>query len=160
MNQKKSISVSKIQDQWETYPEPFDFKRLVKVSKHLLKQCFDIEVSRNEDEDLVYLGPQFSNIIKRTTPSPSKELKAESINQEKESQNRDELTQVLGVVLKLGIEQGFRMSKQSETNKGVKETLQRTLSTLEAEGDTTDVAITMLKSAIELLESDPNVESS
>lgn len=158
MSEENSVSVSEIRNQWAEYPEPLDFDKLCKVSRHILEQVCEVEVIREEDEDVLYLGPELDKKIASVSPQPSQALSAENINYEKEDQGRDELSQVLQIIIQLGVEQGLRIAEQWRASKGIESSIKRAISIIESDGDNNKVAVTILESALELLNTEQNVD--
>lgn len=91
--------------------KPFGFTEMSDACIKALKFGFSIR-RRNKGQDIPWTGPDYdpANHL-----SPGYALTAESMEYAEEDQGRDALTEVVAVILQLGIEQGRRIRESSRS---------------------------------------------
>lgn len=68
---------------------------------------------KNRTKDVPWDGPDIGDHEKATCHSIPDNLKADYLAESKEDQGRDALDEIIGIALRLGIEQGRRIFRQS-----------------------------------------------
>ena len=68
---------------------------------------------RNEDKDIPWAGPALGRDMRATCLPYDTALSAANLRYSKEEQGRDALTEIVGVAVQLGIEQGRRIAADS-----------------------------------------------
>lgn len=86
------------------------------LTAHLVlavQHCYKLE-RQNRDLDVPYKGYRIGNKERATCLSPDHQLSAEQLRYSEEEQGRDALTEILGLAVRLGIEQGRRLAKEED----------------------------------------------
>ena len=109
----------------KTFDKPLDFSYLVKSCRYALLQAYSLK-RINEDKDIKWNGPLPKNDLHVCFPIPDR-LTADYLKQSLEDQGRDALTEIIGVILTVGIEQGMALQKESILSSSVLEILKLSL---------------------------------
>ena len=88
------------------------FRYLVKPVKDAILFAYDIK-RKNKGKDIPYNGYDIGKRNKATDFSPDEKLKARNLEYSDVEQGRDALTEIIGIAVQLGIEQGERNFKGS-----------------------------------------------
>lgn len=94
-----------------TDKKPFDFAEMADACKAALKFAFTMR-RRNQEQDIPWSGPNYEHA---NHFPPAYALKAETMAYAEEDQGRDALTEIVSVILQLGIEQGRRIRRDSSS---------------------------------------------
>lgn len=89
--------------------KPFDFCEMTAACRATLTFAFNLR-RKNRDLDIPWSGPNYEHA---NHFSPAHALTAESLRYADEEQGRDALTEIIAVILQLGIEQGRRIRRDS-----------------------------------------------
>lgn len=94
---------------WPDKDEPMDFEKLTKPLVKAIRFAYDLK-RKNRDKDIPWKGPDIGARERATCLSPSTQLKSENLIYSEEEQGRDALEEIIGLALRLGIEQGRRIT--------------------------------------------------
>ena len=92
---------------WPEDDKPADFEDLVKPIKKALRFAYKMR-RQNQDKDVPWAGPAKTGHEACCLP-PKETLKAEQLKYSLEDQGRDALDEIIGIALRVGIEQGRRI---------------------------------------------------
>jgi hypothetical protein len=74
---------------------------------------------RNRDADVPWDGPEIGDDEQANAPLTKCLLKHERLSESETEQNRDALTEIMGIAIRIGIEQGRRITKNSSEYKAL-----------------------------------------
>ncbi len=92
--------------------KPFDFVEITSACRKALEFAFTLK-RKNAGKDIPWTGPNYSHA---NHLSPDEALKAEQLAHAEEDQGRDNLDEVIAVILQLGIEQGRRIRRDNSSD--------------------------------------------
>lgn len=94
---------------WPENGEPADFSALADPICEALRFAYSLR-RRNADVDIPWAGPEIGRHELATCHPAAHALSAENLRYSEEEQGRDALMEIVGLALRLGIEQGRRIS--------------------------------------------------
>ena len=100
-------------------PKPYDFEELSRPLVKAFRFAFDL-TRKNEDRDIPWSGPNDLNTSNHVALTPKAALSAEQLRYSKDEQGRDALEELIGMTLRVGIEQGHRLAMASDQIKTMK----------------------------------------
>ena len=101
---------------WPDDDKPIRFELLANEICKAIRFAYKIK-RQNEDQDIPWRGPNIGPSDRVTCLSPHEQLSAEMLAWSKDDQGRDALDEIVGLALRLGIEQGRRIFKESHEYK-------------------------------------------
>lgn len=101
---------------WPDDGQPARFPDLVEPVCKALRQAYSMR-RKNKNKDIKWTGPPQGRACGVGSFEHAEKLLKENMKYSLEDQGRDALTEIVGVAVQLGIEQGERMFKTSGTYK-------------------------------------------
>jgi len=101
---------------WPDDGQPADFEKLATPLVRAVRFAYDLK-RKNADKDIPWKGPDIGWRERATCLSPKEQLTAERLGYSEEDQGRDPLVEIIGLALRLGIEQGRRITMEGDTVK-------------------------------------------
>lgn len=97
---------------WPDDGKPASFPDLVEPVCKALRQAYSMR-RKNKDKDIKWTGPSQARSCSASCFEHEEHLMADNMRYSLEDQGRDALTEIVGIAVQLGIEQGERMFKTS-----------------------------------------------
>jgi hypothetical protein len=98
--------------EWPADGKPMDFTDLTNALRGAINFAYSRK-RKNIGKDVPWNGPGVGLAERASCPPPAHLLKAESLRYSEEEQGRDTLDEILGIAIRLGMEQGRRVFMQS-----------------------------------------------
>jgi hypothetical protein len=99
---------------WPKGNEAADFEKLTKPLVRAVRFAYKLN-RQNEDKDIPWKGLDIGWRERATCLSPETQLSAERLRYSDEEQGRDALEEIIGLALRIGIEQGRRITMTGPT---------------------------------------------
>jgi len=93
---------------WPDDNQPASFEKIADAVCDAIKFAYKLK-RKNLDLDIPWKGPNIGKSERGTCLQPHEQLTAEYLNWVEQEQDRDALDEVVGLALRLGIEQGRRI---------------------------------------------------
>jgi hypothetical protein len=97
---------------WPANDAPMDFESLTKPLVRAMRFAYKLR-RQNRDKDIPWTGPEIGERERATCLSPSTQLSSENMIYSEDEQGRDGLEEIIGLALRIGIEQGRRITMGS-----------------------------------------------
>jgi hypothetical protein len=94
---------------WPANDKPFNIEKLTDPLIKAMRFAYKMQ-RQNADKDIPWRGPDIGDRERANCPSPKTQLKAENLQYSDEEQGRDALEEIMGLAIRLGIEQGRRIT--------------------------------------------------
>lgn len=101
-------------DGWPEGNDPIDFEKLVKPLAKALRFAYSMR-RQNKELDVPWKGPDIGWRERATCFGPKQQLSAKNLTYSNDEQGRDALNEIIGLALRLGIEQGRRITMTGPT---------------------------------------------
>jgi hypothetical protein len=98
--------------EWPADGSPASFDDLTTPICEAIQFAYDLQ-RRNRDQDIPWTGPPIGEDERATAFDAHDQLRAENLAYSITDQGRDALTEIIGLALRIGIEQGRRIVKTS-----------------------------------------------
>jgi len=98
---------------WPEDEEPIEFEKLTKPLVNAVWFAYDL-TRKNEDADIPWEGPDIGWRERATCFGPKEQLTSKNLTYSKEEQGRSALEEIVGLAIRLGIEQGRRIATSED----------------------------------------------
>ena len=93
---------------WPIDGKPANFGEIAPSLFRAMKHCYKL-IRQNEDKDVPWGGLPLGEHEKATCLEPQEHLSAENLKYSLENQGRDAMEEIIGLAVRLGVEQGRRI---------------------------------------------------
>ena len=97
---------------WPDNDEPMEFEKLTAPLVRAVRFAYDLK-RKNRDKDIPWRGPSIGKDCLATCFDAKEQLTASNLQYSEDEQGRDALVEIIGLALRLGIEQGRRITMES-----------------------------------------------
>jgi len=94
---------------WPEDDKPIDFEQLSAPLVRAVRFAYKLQ-RQNTDKDIPWSGPEIGKDCAATCLPPKTALSAKNLAYSNDEQGRDALTEIIGLAIQMGIEQGRRIT--------------------------------------------------